>query len=224
MDCELVDCDQVSCKPLLGTCEPWYVSRFSGVDAVALYWQHNYRALRDAAVRFSRALYDTTLLPEVVEAVASYLSKLKSPTILRQKDGRLWGWEGTREPDGSCYGSSTHVWNYAQAIPHLFPDLERTLREIEFGSNQNEEGQQLCHAALPIRPLNAAHASPDAADGQLGGIIKFYRDWRISGDTDWLRRWWPKIRSSLDYCIRTWDPKHRGIIEEPHINTYDVEF
>jgi hypothetical protein len=73
MDCELVDCDQVSCKPLLGTCEPWYVSRFSGVDAVALYWQHNYRALRDAAVRFSRALYDTTLLPEVVEAVASNL-------------------------------------------------------------------------------------------------------------------------------------------------------
>jgi hypothetical protein len=85
MDCELVDCDQVSCKPLLGTCEPWYVNRFSGVDAVALYWQHNDRALRDAAVRFSRALYDTTLLPEVVEAVASNLSKLKSPRFFDRK-------------------------------------------------------------------------------------------------------------------------------------------
>ena len=224
MDCELVDCDQVSCKPLQGTYKPWYVSRFSSVDAVALYWQQNYRALRDAADCFSRSLYDTTLPPEVLEAVACNLAILKSPTILRQHDGRLWGWEGTRETDGSCYGSSTHVWNYAQTISHLFPDLERTLRETEFGCNQNEEGQQLCRAALPIRPLNAAHAAPDAADGQLGGIVKFYRDWRISGDTAWLRQWWPKIRASLDYCIRTWDPQHRGVIEEPHINTYDVEF
>lgn len=224
MDCELVDCDQVSCKPLAGTYEPWYAGRFSSVDDVALYWQQNYLALRHSADRFSRSFYDTTLPPEVVEAVASNLSILKSPTILRQKDGRLWGWEGTRETDGSCYGSSTHVWNYAQAISHLFPDLERTLRETEFGANQNEEGQQLCRAALPIRPLNATHAAPDAADGQLGGIIKFYRDWRISGDTAWLRRWYPKIRASLDYCIRTWDPQHSGVIEEPHINTYDVEF
>ena len=72
--------------------------------------------------------------------------------------------------------------------------------------------------------LNEPNALPDAADGQLGGIIKFYREWRISGDMAWLRRWWPKIRASLDYCIRTWDPEHRGVIEEPHINTYDIGF
>jgi hypothetical protein len=28
----------------------------------------------------------------------------------------------------------------------------------------------------------------------------------------------------LDYCIKTWDPKHKGILEEPHHNTYDIEF
>jgi uncharacterized protein (DUF608 family) len=224
MDCELVDCDRTSCKPLAGTYEPWYAGQFSSVDAVALYWHQNYRALRDAAERFSRALYDTSLPAEVVEAVASNLSILKSPTILRQRDGRLWGWEGTRETDGSCYGSSTHVWNYAQTIAHLFPELERTLRETEFGSNQNEEGHQLCRAALPIRPLETVNAAPDAADGQLGGIIKFYRDWRICGDSEWLRRWWPRVRASLDYCIKTWDPQRKGAIEEPHINTYDVEF
>jgi hypothetical protein len=63
-----------------------------------------------------------------------------------------------------------------------------------------------------------------AADGQLGGIMKAYREWRISGDTEWARRLWPKIKSSLDYCIETWDPTRKGVVEEPHHNTYDIEF
>ena len=54
--------------------------------------------------------------------------------------------------------------------------------------------------------------------------MKVYREWRISGDTEWLRRLWPKVRRSLDYCIETWDPGHKGIVEEPHHNTYDIEF
>jgi len=223
-DIDVVDCNDVSCKEDSGTYQPWYAGHFSNIEEVIDYFQSNYQRLRQAAEKFSHTLYDITLPPEVIEAVTSNLAILKSPTVLRQSDGRLWGWEGTRETQGSCYGSSTHVWNYAQTIAHLFPDLERTLRETEFGCNQNEEGQQLCRAALPIRPLNAAHPAPDAADGQLGGIVKFYRDWRISGDTAWLRKWWPKIRASLDYCVRTWDPRRRGVIEEPHINTYDIEF
>jgi len=223
-DSNVVSCSVVGCTDVAGTYQPWYAGRFSSIEKVIDYWQGNYQPLRQAAEKFSHALYDTTLAPEAMEAVASNLSILKSPTVLRQKDGRLWGWEGSRETQGSCYGSSTHVWNYAQAVAHLFPGLERSLRETEFGPNQNDEGHQFCRAALPIRPFEVVHANPDAADGQLGGIIKFYRDWRISGDMAWLRRWWPRIRASLDYCIRTWDPERRGVIEEPHINTYDIQF
>ncbi len=223
-DSNVVHCNVVGCTPVAGTYQPWYAGRFSRIEKVVEYWQENYELLREASEKFSRVLYDTTLPPEVMEAVACNLSILKSPTVLRQKDGRLWGWEGSRETQGSCYGSSTHVWNYAQAVAHLFPELERSLRETEFGANQNDEGHQFCRAALPIRPLHEPHAQPDAADGQLGGIIKFYRDWRISGDMAWLRRWWPKIRASLDYCIKTWDPTQKGVIEEPHLNTYDIQF
>ena len=32
------------------------------------------------------------------------------------------------------------------------------------------------------------------------------------------------VKKSLDYCISTWDPKNKGVIEEPHHNTYDIEF
>ena len=54
--------------------------------------------------------------------------------------------------------------------------------------------------------------------------MKVYREWRISGDTAWLKRLWPKVKRSLDYCIETWDPGHDGLVEEPHHNTYDIEF
>jgi uncharacterized protein (DUF608 family) len=54
--------------------------------------------------------------------------------------------------------------------------------------------------------------------------MKIYREWRISGDASWLRRFWPKVRESLDYCIRVWDPRSTGTLEEPHHNTYDIEF
>jgi hypothetical protein len=54
--------------------------------------------------------------------------------------------------------------------------------------------------------------------------MKVYREWRISGDTAWLKSLWPKVRISLDYCIRTWDPRGRGALEEPHHNTYDIEY
>jgi uncharacterized protein (DUF608 family) len=201
---------------------PWYAGRFAGIDAVAAYWGAQYADLRAKSDAFARCFYDTTLPKEVVEAVAANLTILKSPTVLRQADGRLWGWEGCFDDRGCCAGSCTHVWNYAQAIPHLFPALERTLRETEFGASQDARGHQAFRSALPIR--EQVHDFHAAADGQLGGIMKAYRDWRISGDTAWLRSLWPRIRASMDYCIATWDPQHKGWCEEPHHNTYDIEF
>jgi uncharacterized protein (DUF608 family) len=35
---------------------------------------------------------------------------------------------------------------------------------------------------------------------------------------------YPLAKRSLDYCIRTWDPDHKGGLFEPHHNTYDIEF
>jgi uncharacterized protein (DUF608 family) len=201
---------------------PWYAGRFKDIHEVAQYWRAHYDELRSGSALFRDAFYDTTLPDEVVEAVSANLSILKSPTVLRQTDGRLWCFEGCSDNSGCCSGSCTHVWNYAQAIPHLFPALERTLRETEFTVSQDDRGHQRFRSALPIRP--ASHDFHAAADGQLGGIMKMHREWRISGDTDWLATLWPAVKRSLDYCIRTWDPKGKGVLEEPHHNTYDIEF
>ena len=201
---------------------PWYAARFSGVEEAAEHWRTSYAERRERTARFADCFHDQTLPPEVMEAVAANLTILKSPTVMRQADGRLWSWEGCGDSWGCCHGSCTHVWNYAQAVPHLFPSLERTLRETEFRVSQDARGHQTFRAALPIRP--PAHDFHAAADGQLGGIMKVYREWRISGDTAWLRGLWPSVKTSLDYCIATWDPRHTGALEEPHHNTYDIEF
>jgi uncharacterized protein (DUF608 family) len=211
--------DEVCCSPYH---VPWYAGRFMDIDEVADYWRGKYDLLREKSSLFRDTFYDTTLPPEVVEAVAANLTILKSPTVLRQTDGRLWCFEGCSDDRGCCSGSCTHVWNYAQAVPHLFPDLERSLRRTEFNESQDERGHQAFRSALPIRPL--VHDFHAASDGQLGGIMKVYREWRISGDGEWLKNLWPKVKVSLDYCIRTWDPRGRGILEEPHHNTYDIEY
>lgn len=202
--------------------KPWYASRFEQVEGVTRYIREHYARLRQASTVFSDAFYASTLPAEVTEAVAANLTILKSPTVMRQYDGRLWAFEGCGDTWGCCHGSCTHVWNYAQAIPHLFPFLERTLRHTEFCENQQADGHQVFRAALPIRVQK--HDFHSAADGQLGGIMKLYRDWRISGDANWLKKMYPMAKVSMDYCIRTWDPGNKGIVEEPHHNTYDIEF
>ncbi len=205
-----------------GKHKPWYSNRFKDVVDVANYWTENYSALREQSQLFSQTFYASSLPPEVLEAVAANLTILKSPTVMRQYDGRLWSYEGCGDTWGCCHGSCTHVWNYAQAIPHLFPALERTLRHTEFCEDQDEGGHQTFRANLPIRPPK--HDFHAAADGQLGGIMKVYREWRISGDNNWLETMYPLVKKSIDYCIHTWDPRNKGLIEEPHHNTYDIEF
>ncbi|MEP7317802.1 MAG: GH116 family glycosyl hydrolase, partial [Panacibacter sp.] len=202
--------------------KPWYSSRFKTIQEVCAFWHSEYDELKRKSNLFKNSFYNSSLPPEVIEAVAANLTILKSPTVMRQYDGRLWSWEGCGDNWGCCHGSCTHVWNYAQAISHLFPALERSLRNTEFCESQDEKGHQNFRSVLPIKP--ATHEFHAAADGQLGGIMKVYREWRISGDNDWMKKIFPMVQKSMDYCINTWDPRQKGIIEEPHHNTYDIEF
>ncbi|HYW77931.1 MAG TPA: GH116 family glycosyl hydrolase, partial [Thermoguttaceae bacterium] len=216
------ECAGGVCEPEIPpTYVPWYATQFRSIAEVAQHWKTNYVELQRRSTLFRDTFYDTTLPPEVVEAVAANLTILKSPTVLRQHDGRLWCWEGCSDSSGCCAGSCTHVWNYAQAICHLFPSLARGMRQTEYFESQNETGRQAFRGNLPIAP---GGGSFDASDGQLGGIMKAYREWRISGNDAWLRTFWPQVRQSLDYMIEKYDPRHTGLLEEDHHNTYDINY
>ena len=173
--------------------KPWYSSRFANIREVVNYWQNSYTCLRAKSVLFKDAFYRSSLPPEVLEAAGNNLSILKSPTVMRQYDGRFWAWEGSNDTAGSCAGTCTHVWNYAQALCHLFPEMERSIRETELKEDMDSAGHQNYRAALPIRPVAHDYYRP-AADGQLGAIMRLYRDWRICGDSTWLRNLYSRAR------------------------------
>ena len=201
---------------------PYYAGQWKDAADVASYVRKHYASLRARTQAFKDALFSSTAPSYVLDAVSANLGILKSPTLLRQENGNAWGWEGCFVDRGCCAGTCTHVWNYAQALPHLFPNVERTFREQELERSLDERGHASFRSALPDGPV--PHDFHAASDGQLGGIMKVHREWHISGDVAWLEKMYPRAKRSLDYCIATWDPDHLGVLVEPHHNTYDIEF
>ena len=206
----------------LPTWKNYYATQFeSAIDAAAKLHARE-KDLYTQTKRFHEALFSSTLPPYVLDAVSSTLGILRSPTCLRLEDGTFYGFEGCAPVGGCCEGSCTHVWNYQQALPFLFPSLERSMREADYTYNQRDDGHMGFRLQLPLGAApQEFHA---AADGQLGGVIKFYRDWKISGDDRWLREYWPKVKKSLEYAWQAWDLDRDGVMTEIQHNTYDIEF
>ena len=65
-----------------------------------------------------------------------------------------------------------------------------------------------------------------AADGQMGCVMKLYREWQLSGDTEFLRTLYPKVKNALSYAwIKGgWDGDQDGVMEGVQHNTMDVEY
>jgi uncharacterized protein (DUF608 family) len=65
-----------------------------------------------------------------------------------------------------------------------------------------------------------------AADGQMGCILKMYREWQLSGDDALLRQLWPKVRKAVEFCWIPggWDANRDGVMEGCQHNTMDVEY
>jgi uncharacterized protein (DUF608 family) len=76
-------------------------------------------------------------------------------------------------------------------------------------------------------PLEHAQNSPiAAADGQMGTIMKFYREWQLSGDQAFLEQHWEKVKSALAFAwIKGgWDADQDGMMEGVQHNTMDIEY
>lgn len=203
----------------------FYTTQFADAWAAANYAARHWRALERDTVAFVRSIVGSDLPRAVKEAALFNLSTLRSQTCFRTPDGRFFGWEGCFDRQGSCHGNCTHVWNYEHATAHLFPDLARSMREIEFSPHAMEEsGLMRFRVALPLgNPAGRPHA---AADGQMGCVVKLHREWRLSGDTAWLRRLWPFAKRALEFAWAPggWDADQDGVMEGCQHNTMDVEY
>jgi non-lysosomal glucosylceramidase len=171
-------------------------------------------------------LFGSSYPSEIIDAVSGTLGVLRSATVIRLERGELWGWEGHHIGEGSCEGSCTHVLNYQQALAWLFPALERTLRETDFAYNQLPNGGLTFRQRLPLG--SGFDIIGPCVDGHFGATIKAYREWRVSGDDAWLRRYWPNIRRSIEYAWSPdnpdrWDPDRTGVLWGEQHHTLDME-
>lgn len=208
------------------TWKNYYATLFADSVDAAGYVFHDWDRLWERTEAFRRSLFASTVDREILEAVSSNLSVLKTPTCLRLEDGTFYGFEGCREDEGCCEGSCTHVWNYAYALPYLFPALERSMRDADFRYNQREDGRMSFRIVLPLGSGRQEFRA--CVDGQMGGVIKTYRDWRISGDTQWLKGNWEAVKRSISYAWAEsnedkWDPHKEGVISGRQHNTLDME-
>lgn len=181
-------------------------------------------ALERETLRFVEAFLSSSYPEAVKEAALFNLATLRSQTVFRLPSGHLMGWEGVMDRFGSCAGSCTHVWNYEMATPFLFGELARTMRDVEFNYATKENGLMNFRAALPLS--EAAKGNAAAADGQMGCILKMYREWQLSGDDAFLASNWEQIKKVLAYAWteKGWDGNQDGVMEGSQHNTMDVNY
>jgi hypothetical protein len=59
--------------------------------------------------------------------------------------------EGCNDHTGCCPMNCTHVYNYEQAMAHLYPELERSMRETDFLVNLRPDGSMSFRTPVPLR-------------------------------------------------------------------------
>jgi len=188
-----------------------YANRFDSASDVAHYVLDNHERLVGETRRWHKTFYEDSTLPRwLLFRLHSTVSNMATGTCQWWGNGRFWAWEGV----GCCTGTCTHVWNYAHAPARLFPELERSAREMQdFG-----EGFDVETGLVGFRS-NRAYA----ADGQCGTILKAYREHQMSADSAFLKRNWARIKKALEYSIGR-DGNDDGLIEDSQHNTFDINF
>ncbi len=188
-----------------------YANRFKSAIDVAHYISDDWSRLTGDTAKWYETYYVNSTLPRwLLFRLHSTVSNLATGTCQWWQNGRFWAWEGV----GCCEGTCTHVWNYTHAPARLFPELERSAREMQdFGQGFDAE------SGLVGFRSNRAYA----ADGQCGTVLKAYREHQMSADNDFLKRNWPSIKKALEFSIDR-DGNDDGLIEGSQHNTYDINF
>ncbi|MHB8055162.1 MAG: GH116 family glycosyl-hydrolase [Candidatus Aminicenantales bacterium] len=217
-----------------------YANRFADAVQVLRHVLDNLQDLTQETQKYHDLLFSSSYPSFVLDAVSSQVSSLKTNLVIQDETGCFYGWEGLSDGNSCCFGSCTHVWNYEQTMAFLFPSLERNMRETAFLNETQANGYQEFRTLFPIG--NYWWKFKPAADGQMGNIVRTFRDWKISGDTAWLKKLWPGVKAALEFAWKgvgevgpdfewqkklaplPWDTNRDGVMEGEQHNTYDIEF
>ena len=204
----------------------WYSVVWPSVTAVVQEALDRWDTLWQRTKEFRDVLFSSSLPDSSLDAVSATLSVLKSATVLRLEDGSFYGWEGAGAKLGSCEGTCTHVWSYAQSLAFLFPHLEQGMRSVEYRYNLGPEGGMSFRTMLPLG--SPAWRFRACVDGQFGTVLRVYREWKVMGNREWLTSIWPAVKSSVAFAWHpgnpdAWDPDRSGVIVGRQHHTLDME-
>lgn len=204
----------------------YYAKLFESSHHVANYCLREWKRLYGDTMTFKKTLFNSELPEVVLDAIQGNIAILKSTTCLRLTDGSFYAWEGVNKERGSCEGTCQHVWNYAYALPFLFPQLERSVRDLELEHSLGDEGGIRFRLKLPVGTAMSNFRS--CVDGQMGTVMKCYREWKISGDTQWLRNHWEGLKKCIEFAWSKenkdkWDEHKTGVMYGRQHHTLDVE-
>ncbi|MGJ8653760.1 MAG: GH116 family glycosyl-hydrolase [Opitutaceae bacterium] len=118
-----------------------------------------------------------------------------------------------------CPGNCTHVWNYAQGLARIFPEIERECRDrIEYGHGFDEKNGMV-YFRYSMR--DGAKGRDDALDGTCGTILRVLRESQMTTDYSFLASIWDRVKLSMDFVIKEWDADEDGILTGAQHNTLD---
>ncbi len=200
----------------------YYGTRFKSAWDAASHTASRLPELERKTRSFSDALFSSTLPPYVLEAVSSQASILRTNTCMLLADKQFFAFEGCGDDQHNGWMNCTHVWNYEQALAFLYPELERSMRNTDFLHEMRDDDSMAFRSMIPL-DIKKWNFRP-AADGQMGCIMKLYREWQISGDDAFLKRLWPNAKRALEFAWKHWDADKDGVMEGEQHNTYDIEF
>jgi non-lysosomal glucosylceramidase len=218
----------------------YYSTQFKDSLDAAVYLIENISELYSDTKAFHDILFSSTYPSYVIDALSSQTSSLKTNLLIRTEQGKAFGFEGLTDNSGCCPMNCTHVWNYENTMAYLFPSLERSFRETDFLHNTFDNGYQVFRTLMPLGDY--WWKFKPCADGQMGNIVRVYREWKLSGDTEWLKKLWPKVKKALEFAWNgvghvqeenkwqqemlkmPWDPDKNGVMEGEQHNTYDIEY
>ncbi len=189
-----------------------YATRFPDARSVLDVVGRRGRELSQTTHEFVDTWYRDTTLPNwFVERTFAPASTVATETCQYFDNGRFYAWEGAY----CCAGTCTHVWNYAQSVAYLFPELERSARTMaDYDIGFHPDTGAIDYRGEADRRV--------AHDGQCGNILRTYREHQMSTSTDFLKPIWPQVKKATQYLIGHDGSPANGIFETDQYNTLDA--
>ncbi|MGC8977412.1 MAG: GH116 family glycosyl-hydrolase [Candidatus Ratteibacteria bacterium] len=200
----------------------WYSRKFSDSKEIIVYYIKNKKYLKEESRKFANSFFSQTLPESFLTTISSQFNTLRSNTFFITEDGNFYAFEGCSDNSGCCPLNCTHVYNYDFTTPYLFPEFMKKQRELDYLYNTDDPGYMAFRTNIPVG-VKLWRFKP-AADGQMGTVLKAYREWKITGDNDFLKKIYLKLKKTVEFAWENWDKNKDGLMEGEQHNTYDVEF